>query len=206
MSIRIVCTCKTGVSFVRQLTNAYRYSMDQAITRWINALSSSNVLLDSFMIAATQFGVPFLVLLVVLQWWSKHQRLHVRHTCVAAGLSFVIGLGLNQIILLFVHRIRPYDAGISHLIISKSPDWSFPSDHATASIAIAAAFAVHGLPRRTLLFGLLALLLCWSRIFVGTHYLTDVLGGGLIGVGAAVLVWIFYREGSRLDRFATGIL
>jgi len=36
--------------------------------------------------------------------------------------------------------------------------------------------------------------------------LTDVLGGSLIGVGAAVLVWIFYREGSRLDRFATGVL
>jgi len=119
------------------------------------------------MIAASNVGVPLLVALVVAQWWSKIDRTHVRHTCVAAGLSFLIGLGLNQILLLFVHRVRPYDAGVSHLIISKSPDWSFPSDHATASIAIVAAFAVHGLPRRTLLFGLLALLICWSRIFVG---------------------------------------
>ena len=101
---------------------------------------------------------------------------------------------------------RPYDAGVSHLIIAKSPDWSFPSDHATASIAIVATFALHGLPRRTLLFGLLALLICWSRIFVGTHYLTDVLGGSLTGAVAAMLAWVFYREGSRLDRFATGIL
>src|SRR3981081_1846561 len=102
--------------------------------------------------------------------------------------------------------VRPYDAGVSHLIISKSPDWSFPSDHATASIAIVATFALHGFPRRTLLFGLLALLICWSRIFVGTHYLTDVLGGSLTGAVAAMLAWVFYREGSRLDRFATGIL
>jgi undecaprenyl-diphosphatase len=50
------------------------------------------------------------------------------------------------------------------------------------------------------------LLICWSRIFVGTHYLTDILGGSLIALVAAVLVWVFYREGSRLDRFATGIL
>jgi undecaprenyl-diphosphatase len=98
------------------------------------------------------------------------------------------------------------DEEASHLIISKSPDWSFPSDHATASIAIVAAFALQGLPRRTLIFGLLALLICWSRIFVGTHYLTDVLGGSLTGVIAAMLVWVLYREGSRLDRFATGIL
>ena len=81
------------------------------------------------------------------------------------------------------------------------------SDHGSAvlGIAIVAAFALRGLPRRRLLFGLLALLICWSRIFVGTHYLTDVLGGGLTGLVAAMLVWGFYREGSRLDRFATGI-
>src|SRR5260221_4770867 len=124
--------------------------MDQAITKWINSLAGSNVLLDSDMIAVTNVGVPLLVALVVAQWWSKIERTHVRHTCIAAGLSFLIGLGLNQIILLFVHRVRPYDAGISHLIISKSTDWSFPSDHTTASIAVVATFALHGLARRTL--------------------------------------------------------
>src|SRR5882724_8920405 len=180
--------------------------MDRVITQWINFPAGSNGPLDTAMTMAGKLGVPLLVVLVIAQWWSKKDRSYVRHTCVAAGLSFLFGLGLNQVILLFVHRVRPYDAGVSHLIISKSPDWSFPSDHATASVAIVAAFAVHGLPRRTLLFGLLALLICWSRIFVGTHYLTDVLGGGLTGVFAAVLVWIVYREGSRLDRFVTGIL
>src|SRR5712692_225593 len=180
--------------------------MDRVITQWINSLAGSDALLDSVMIMATNVGVPLLVALVVAQWWSKFDRTHVRHTCIASGLSFLIALGLNQIVLLFVHRVRPYDAGVSHLIVSKSPDWSFPSDHATASIAIVAAFALHGLPLRTLLFGLLALLICWSRIFVGTHYLTDVLGGSLTAVVAAMLVWVFYREGSGLDRFATGIL
>src|SRR6266403_3486949 len=152
--------------------------MDQAITQWISSPAGSNAPLDSVMIMATKVGVPLLVALVVTQWWSKIDRTHVRHTCIAAALAFLIGLGLNQIILLFVHRVRPYDAGISHLVISKSPDWSFPSDHATASVAIVAAFAVHGLPRRALLLGLPTLLICWSRIFVGTHYLTDILGGG----------------------------
>src|SRR5258708_4628221 len=180
--------------------------MDQAITRWMNSLAGSNALLDFVMMMATKAGVPLLIALVIAQWWSKIDRTHVRHTCIAAGLSFLIGLGLNQIILLFVHRVRPYDVGVTHLIISKSPDWPFPSDHATASVAIVAAFALHGLPRRTLLFGLLALLICWARLFVGTHYLTDVLGGSLPRRMAAMLVWVFYREGSRPDRFATGIL
>src|SRR5260221_5594830 len=180
--------------------------MDQAVTEWINSFAGRNVALDSIMIMATKVGVPLLVALVVAQWWSKTDRVHVRHTCIAAGLSFLIGLGVNQMVLLFVQRVRPYDAGISHLIISKSADWSFPSDHATASIAVVATFALHRLPTRALLLGLLAFLICWSRIFVGTHYLGDVLGGGVTGMVAAVLVGLIYREGSRLDRFVTGIL
>jgi undecaprenyl-diphosphatase len=180
--------------------------MDQAITHWINSFAGSNALLDSVMIIVTDAGVPLLVALVVAQWWSKNDRPHVRHACIAAGLSFLIGLAINQFIILFVHRLRPYDAGISHLIVSKSSDWSFPSDHSTASIAIVVAFALQGLPSRAVPLGLLAALICWSRIFVGTHYVTDIIGGGLTGVAAVMLVRAFYRKGSRLDSFATGIL
>jgi undecaprenyl-diphosphatase len=162
-------------------------------------------MLHAVMIAATKFGVPLVVACVIMQWWSNRDRLHVRHTSIAAGISFLIGLGFNQLILLFVHRVRPYDAGVSHLIIAPSGDWSFPSDHATASFAVAATFALHALPRRAAVFLLMAFLIAYSRIFVGTHYLTDVLGGALTGVCAAVIVRALYREGSRLDRFVTGI-
>jgi len=179
--------------------------MDETITRWINAAAGSRAMLDAAMIAATTLGVPLVVVCVIMQWWSKSDRLHVRHTSVAAGIAFLIGLGFNQIMLLFVHRVRPYDAGVSHLIIARSSDWSFPSDHATASFAVAATFALHTLPRRATVFLLIALLIACSRIFVGTHYLTDVLGGALTGVCAAITVRALYQEGSRLDRFVTRI-
>jgi undecaprenyl-diphosphatase len=180
--------------------------MDQAITQWINTPAGSNVLLDSIMVPATQFGVPLLVLLVLLQWWSRHERFYIRHTCVAAGLSFLIGLGLNQIILLFAHRIRPYDAGVTHLIITHSADWSFPSDHATATFAIAASFLLHGFGRRGLAFLAGALLVCMSRIYVGTHYVTDILGGAATGILAAAAVRGLYWEGTRVDRLITEVL
>lgn len=180
--------------------------MDKAITQWINSFAGDNSLLDAFMVATTNAGVPLMVGIVVAQWWSRADRTHVRHTCISAGLAFLLGLGLNQIVLLFVHRLRPYDSGVTHLIISKSADWSFPSDHATASIAIVAAFALHGFRYRALFLAILALLVCCSRIFVGTHYLTDVLGGALTGLLAAILAWRLYVEGSQLDRLATSIL
>jgi membrane-associated phospholipid phosphatase len=57
-----------------------------------------------------------------------------------------------------------------------------------------------GIVRRTLGFLALTLLVCLSRIYAGTHYLTDVLGGTFTGLLAALLVPVAYRENSMLDR------
>lgn len=179
--------------------------MDNTITHWINAAAGYSAVLDTAMIFATQFGVPVIVLVVAAQWWAGEQRDLVRHTAVSAGLSFLLALAINQVILLFVHRVRPYDAGITHLLIDRSADWSFPSDHVTASIAVVAAFALHGLRRRALGLFVLAAIVCWSRIYVGTHYLTDILGGALTGIAGALAVRPVYRRGTRVDRFVTGL-
>lgn len=180
--------------------------MDAAITHWINAAAGRDAALDAIMVLLTRFGAIVMVVAVALQWWAKADRYHVRHVALCAGLAFLLGLAINQGIVLFVHRVRPYDAGVTHLLIARSSDWSFPSDHATATVAIAATFAAQGLPRRALLFGLMALAVCASRIYVGTHYLTDVLGGAVTAVAATGIVRWAYREDSRVDRFATLIL
>src|SRR5262249_1926564 len=44
----------------------------------------------------------------------------------------------------FVHRLRPYDAGVTHLLIAPSHDPSFPSDHSTAVFSIAFAYLLPG--------------------------------------------------------------
>ena len=179
--------------------------MDVEITHWINSFAGRSPLVDHIMIAITQIGVPLMIATVVLQWWGRADRLHLRHAAICAGLAFLLGLALNQGILLFIHRMRPYDAGVSNLLIARSTDWSFPSDHATASMSIVAAFAMQKIPGRTLVVLAMAVLICLSRIFVGTHYLTDILGGAATGILAAVFVRLVYRENSKLDRIATGI-
>ena len=151
------------------------YQLDVFMTLAVNSLTGAAAL-DMLMVWVSAAGVPLLVGFVAVQWWRRDNRQHVRHTLVAAGLSFLLGLGINQVVLLFVHRIRPYDIGVSHLLIAPSADWSFPSDHATASVAIAAAFLLHRLPRTGLAFLGAALLMMFSRVYVGTHYASDVLG------------------------------
>jgi undecaprenyl-diphosphatase len=179
--------------------------VDVAVTHWINALAGQSAALDQLMIEVTTFGVPFMVLLVALQWWSKRPREYKRHVCVAAGLSFLLGLLLAQIMLLFVHRMRPYDAGVSHLIVAPTVDWSFPSDHAIASLAIVFAFALQGLRRWSFIFLALAALVCFSRIYVGMHYVSDILGGAGIALIAAYFVKWIYQADTKLDRMITRI-
>lgn len=178
---------------------------DAAITHAINSLSGRSAALDFMMIEISAVAVPVLILAVAIQWWRKSNRPHVRHVLVAAGLSFLIGLALNQLILLFAHRVRPYDAGVTHLLIARSSDPSFPSDHATATIAIASAFLLHRMRATGMWFLAVAILVMLSRIYVGTHYVSDVLGGAVTGFVAALLVRASYAEGTRLDRMITSI-
>lgn len=110
-------------------------------------------------------------------------------------LWFLLGLALNQLVLLLAHRVRPYGAGKTHLLITKSADRSFPSDHATASMAIAAAFLLQGMRRTKLAFLIAALLLMASRVYLGTLYASDVIGSAATGFIAALVVLAFYREG-----------
>jgi undecaprenyl-diphosphatase len=125
---------------------------------------------------------------------------------VAAGLSFGAGLAINQLILLLFDRARPYVADVTHLIVEPSTDPSFPSDHATATAAIATAFLLNGNRVRGCVFAAAALLVSLSRVYVGTHYVSDVLGGAATGVLAAWLVGLLYRRGSRIDEFLVGLL
>lgn len=179
--------------------------MDEAITRWINAAAGHSAVLDVVVVGIATAGVPLMVLAVVALWWGRHNRTNLRQAAIEAGLASLGGLAVNQLILLVVHRTRPYDAGVSNLIVARSADWSFPSDHATVVFAIAATLALSNERTRAIAFLVAALLISWSRVFIGTHYLSDVLGGGVVGVGIALVVSALYPRGSRVDRWLTNI-
>ena len=76
----------------------------------------------------------------------------------------------------------------AHALIDRTSDFSFPSDHATTVGAVAAALWLAN-RRFGLVAGVLALLMAFSRVYVGVHYPGDVLGGLTLGAGTVLFLW-----------------
>jgi undecaprenyl-diphosphatase len=114
-----------------------------------------------------------------------------RRASVAAVVSAGLALALAAVIGGLVDRARPFvaDPGQLHLFLAHSADASFPSDHATASFAIATAILLRK-PRWGLVAIALAAILSVGRVAAGVHYPSDALAGAALGSAAALLLWV----------------
>jgi undecaprenyl-diphosphatase len=147
---------------------------------------------EAFRLFGQEGQLLFLALLAGLFFArGKWRSVNGRHGVAAAGFSALLALGVAQLIGSLWDRPRPYEAhpGEAHLLLAPSPDPSFPSDHATGAYAI--AFAILLRHRKAGVVALvLATLIAVSRVGLGTHYPTDILGGAAVGALAALLLWI----------------
>ena len=88
-------------------------------------------------------------------------------------------------------RPRPFAVMEQMAVLVAAPTtWSFPSGHACAAFAAALAYA-KGVKKLAAPAYALAVLISFSRLYVGVHYPTDVIGGLVIGIGCACFArWV----------------
>ncbi len=136
-------------------------------------------------------GAIALVLLICLYlFWYRVRTLQA----LAFGSVVAAGWLASAAGKVLVSRPRP-PADATHSLLVETASDSFPSGHTAFALALALAFTIvlaRSTAQRWATAGAGALfvaIVAFSRLYLGVHYLSDVLGSVLIS-GAAVLAWI----------------
>lgn len=166
------------------------FTLDGGVLLWIQEHLRGPVqdAVVSFYTTLGNAGLLFIALAVVVLFFRKTRRAGV-----TALLAMAVGFVCTNLILKnLVARPRPWldVVGLVPLIRESDPN-SFPSGHTTAAFAF--GFALwRTAPREWMKWAALAaaILMGFSRLYVGVHYPSDVLAGVLIGWVSA---WIAYR-------------
>jgi undecaprenyl-diphosphatase len=166
--------------------------MDAALYRSLNRLAARTTWAHSFFTAMAKYGIVLFAAALVVGWFLARRADSSDGVIVViwTGCAALIALGIGQIVGNAVDRARPYTAmPASHVLIARSSDFSFPSDHATAAGAVGVGLVLAGMRYGSSVLGLatscLAVLLALSRVYVGVHYPGDVLAGLALGATVA---------------------
>lgn len=165
-------------------------NIDQSIFTWIINLPHPLWLNTLFIIISSAGSLGLIWLLIGLIFWSTHFRKKIKEAVMifaSIGLSFL----MSELILKpLISRKRPIIS--SHFVID-SIGYSFPSGHAT--VAFAAATTLTLINRRYAWWAFpLALLISFSRLFLGVHYPLDIFFGALFGILIGLLSYKIFKN------------
>ncbi len=175
----------------------YLQSLDKAIFLAVNR-ELTHPILDFLLSFITDFRnfqvalifVLFLVLLV------GDRRLMA--TCLLIGLGVALSDSLVDLIKDALARPRPcQELPLARVLVKCGRNFGFPSGHAanTATLSLITSFRHR---RLGFFFYPFMALMAYSRIYVGAHYPSDVLGGMALGLVSSLVVMYGVRALSPL--------
>ena len=160
--------------------------------------------LDPLMIFLSALGNHglFWILLSIVLAIPKRTRCCGFTMMGAMALSFLLG---NVLLKNLIARPRPFTVDTSVILLVPRPgEYSFPSGHTLNGFTAASVLFLYF--KRT---GIAALLLAgaiaFPRMYLFVHYPTDILGGLLLGVADAVIVYFIVRKGKEYHEKKTAL-
>ncbi len=159
-------------------------SIDKQVSFWLYHAFPRFWFFDLLAQFFNTLGIPFVFWIAVLSVFRPKQA---KWSFVILPLfNFLVSGGITNYILKFIFA-RPRPCFEDIVINHPCPlDFSFPSSHAATSFAVATSLSYLD-PKRMYIYYSIALIISFSRIYLGVHFLFDVLGGVFIGVIVSVL-------------------
>lgn len=165
------------------------------------AVNSFFVGKDAFLDKTIEFLAVYLVYLlpVILIWmWFKYKknRLQIFLSFVGTLIAWLLITKLLIPHLWFRPRPDLVAIGAKELLFHR-PDYSFPSDHATALFGLTFGFYLFGWKKAANWFLLYALVISFARVIIGVHFPLDIIAGALSGLVGVIIVKIFSKQAEK---------
>ncbi|WP_418060335.1 phosphatase PAP2 family protein [Pimelobacter simplex] len=169
----------------------------EAWFRAVNHLARATPWLHTPARLFAQDGIVLFAALLLLSWWWARRAGDPRRVAAAlwAPAGALVALGANQLLVAAFAEPRPFTVVPDALVlVSRSTDASFPSDHAVMAGAVAMGLALaHGRHALTWTGAGLAVLMAATRVYVGAHFPLDVVAGLLVGAAIALASYRLVR-------------
>lgn len=145
--------------------------------------------LDWFMARITHAGLGGVQLpLVAVIWWMHRDGTIGKTLWWMTLASFLLSTGFVHLIKRRVKRMRPVAHTEVRFLVPETRHGSFPSGHTATTFALAAVVAWH-FPIFIAPLFLLAAIIGYSRVYVGVHFLSDVVAAAVIGLLSAAVTF-----------------
>jgi membrane-associated phospholipid phosphatase len=153
--------------------------------------------LDFFFIPVTYLGDGlFVIALALILFFIKKKFLSLMIVS-----SYLLSGIIAQVLKYFIEEARPayylektnYPYFIDGVTLHNFH--SFPSGHTASAFALAAVLSFFVKNKSySLFFLIIAALVGYSRIYLGQHFMDDVLAGSAIGLLSSIICWIYFEK------------
>jgi membrane-associated phospholipid phosphatase len=160
--------------------------------------------LTAFMKIMTSLGTEYVyIVIVLLIFWCRDEKKGFR-----LGMLILVSAWVNAVFKTFLDQPRPYEF-VPALALAFEPTRAFPSGHAQMSMTFWGAIASwlsYSLAKGSKKFrpviwavsGLVILLIGVSRLYLGVHFPTDVLGGWIMALIVLGLFFVLEKKATPL--------
>jgi undecaprenyl-diphosphatase len=206
-------TCETVGSFARPWMPSLMTNLDTAVSHAFASLNGISPGFDAFVLMLTSNALlkgGVMVALLWFAWFSGERRacrvrsnrnrlviLSILLSCMAAELlSRILSNSLPFRPRPLLETSLPFrlPAGVTLESLGLSTQSSFPSDHGVLFFALAAGICLVCRRAGLFAFAWASIVIALPRLYVGLHYLSDLVVGALIGITIALVgAWLLPR-------------
>lgn len=172
------------------------FPFELELVKWLQSLSSG--LLDAFFNGVSFFGEEiFIIIIIGFTYWCYNKKMGEY-----IGFALTTSYTFNNYFKDLFSAPRPFE--VSNEVVNLRPDTatghSFPSGHVQGATTAFSSIA-YWMKKR--LFWIIAIvmmvLMSLSRMYLGVHFLRDVVVGSLFGLGIAYLTYKLFQKYSGND-------